>query len=207
MTFYPEKKDNTKIAFAAGLGLGVAAAAAGVYAWKKFKETHPDFSLKDYCEKCGIMSDECDLSYCTDNCEDCACTEPEYEADCDIEDVEVDMTTDDDEDSESDDEDSDGQSLIGSNKISCKKNNVISFESAKSKVLQLAKKLYGKSDICTEGTADNVLLTNDGKSRKCYMFWIEQSGDDTTPLAVFYFDILTGEVFDNSDRGMKKISE
>jgi len=196
LTFYPEKKNNSKASFAAGLGLGIAVAAAGAFAWKKFKEKHPDFNLKDYCSKCGIISDECDLDYCTEDCESCACTEPEYEPDCNIEDVELDMVTEDEEESE--DEEADGQNLIGAEKIS--------FENAKIIVSALAEKLYGTSEICTEGTDNNILLTNDGKTRNCYMFWIEQKGDDVSPLAVFYFDIITGEVFDNSERGMKKIN-
>lgn len=196
MTFYPEKKSNSKLSFAAGLGLGVAAATAAVFAWKKFKEKHPDFNLKEYCAKCGIMSDECDLDYCTADCEECACTEPEYEPECNIEDVELDMITEDEEEAE--DEESDGQSLIGKKEIS--------FEDAKKLVEAFAQKLYGTSDICSNETDDNVLLTNDGTTRKCYMFWIASKGDDVTPVAVFYVDIMTGEVFDNSERGMKKIN-
>ena len=83
MTFYPERKSNSKAAFAAGLGIGVALTAAGIYAYKKFKETHPNFNLKDYCEKCGIISDECDWN-CDSDCDECSCMEPSYEDFCDM---------------------------------------------------------------------------------------------------------------------------
>ncbi len=198
MSYYHEKK-NSGAAFAAGLGVGIAVCAAGVYAWKKFKETHPNFNLKEYCDKCGILSDDCNWE-CDDAFDTCDCVEPEYEPECNIEDIEIDMPVDDeDEEASSDDEESDGQNLTGS--------SVISYETAKQKVTELAKKLYSTSDIRSEGNSDNILLSNDGTTRKCYMFWIESKTDDVTPLAVFYVDISTGEVFDNSERGMKKISD
>ena len=199
--FYPERKDHTKSAFAAGLGIGIAVAAAGAYAWKKFKETHPDFNLKDYCEKCGIVSDECDWS-CDEDCENCTGVEPQYE-ECDIEDVEIDMTDDEfSEDEESDEEDEDHSiNLTGANLK-------ISLQEAQEKVLTIAKKIYGESvSLETEGDSSNMLLTNDGKTRSCYMFWIASEADDVTPVAVFYVDIMTGEVFDNSEKGMKKLSD
>ncbi|MDP4118607.1 MAG: hypothetical protein Q8873_05390 [Bacillota bacterium] len=205
MTFYPERKNHTKTAFVAGIGFGIAAATAGAYAWRKFKETHPNFSLKQYCERCGLAFDECDWK-CNEECDNCTCSEPEYEDDCDIEDIEVDMPTpkgaenSSDEDNSDEDEESDRTDLIGE--------NVISFELAKEKVLGFAKSLYGRDvTLSFEDSCNNILLTSEGKSRNCYMFWIASESDDLTPIAVFYIDIKTGEVFDNSEKGMKKISD
>ena len=199
---YPIRKDHSKSAFAFGLGMGAALTAAGFYAWKKFKETHPDFSIKDYCEKCGILSDECDIS-CDDDCESCLKNQPSYEEDetdieNNIDDIEIDMTTEDEE--ESDDEEDGGRNLIGE--------SIISQNTATNKALKIAKEIYG-SDVSlkSEGSGKNVLITKDGKTRNCYMFWIESKGDDLTPIAVFYVDVMTGEVFDNSEKDMRKLSD
>ncbi len=204
MNLYPVKKDHTKAAFALGLGMGVAAAAAGMYAWKKFKETHPDFSLKDYCDKCGILSDECDIS-CDDDCENCPNNQPSYEEtendiESNIEDIEIDMTGSDDEEESSEDDEDGGRNLTGV--------NMISAADAYKKALNIAKSIYGeKTELKSEGSGNNILLTNDGKTRNCYMFWIASESDDVTPVAVLYVDVITGEVFDNSEKDMKKLSD
>ena len=203
MNLYPVKKDHSKAAFAFGLGMGAALTAAGFCAWKKFKETHPDFNIKDYCEKCGILSDECDIS-CDDDCETCIKNQPSYEEDetdieNNIEDIEIDMTTDDEEEEDSDDEDG-GSNLIGG--------NIISQSEAMEKALRIAKDIYGSEvSLKSEGSGKNILITKDGKTRNCYMFWIASDGDDLTPVAVFYVDVITGEVFDNSEKNMRKLSD
>ena len=194
--FYEERKSSAG-AFMAGLGLGVAAAAVGVIAYKKFKETHPDFNLKEYCEKCGILSDECDMN-CDEDCESCSSYEPQYEEDCDIEDIEVDMTTCEDEEEEASDEEDGGSSLIGN----------ITADEALSKATKIAKSIYGNDVVLqSEGSKQNILIDNNGKTKHCYMFWIESNTDDVTPVAVLYVDAVTGEVYDNSEKEMKKISD
>ncbi len=198
MNFYPERKDNSKAAFALGLGIGIAACATAIYAWKAFKETHPDFNLKEYCQKCGVISDECNFN-CAESCETCSYTEPQYEPICDFEDIEIDLNKK-KEEPESEDEEAQGRNLTGG--------KIISLTTATNKVEKIAKELYGnETKIQTDESGNNLLLTNDGKTRRCYMFWIERQGDDVTPVAVFYVDIITGEVFDNSEKGMNKLSD
>ncbi len=201
--FYPERKDNSKAAFALGLGVGAALAVAGAYALKKFKEHNPNFSIKGYCEKCGLAFDECDWG-CEEDCDGCYCSEPEYEDVAGIEDIELDMESvkesDDEEESSDADEESDGTNLIGKREIS--------FETAKAKAEKIAEEMFGKSiSLKYEADEDYIVITNEGKKIKCYMFWIAGDTDDLVPKSVFYVDIVTGEVFDNSNKEMKKISD
>ncbi len=196
MNFYPVKKDHSKAAFALGLGVGIAAGAAAAYAWKKFKETHPDFNLKEYCQKCGVLSDECDFD-CAESCDTCEYTEPQFEPECDFEDVEVNLE---EESEESEDEEDHGTSLIGE--------KIISTFTANNKVLKIARKTFGEeTKIKTNNTSDNMLITDDGVTHNCYMFWVESTGDDVTPQSVYYVDIVTGEVFENSENGTVKLSD